>query len=269
MNKKSPFRKLVQLKTYKIVIPLFPFFVLYFIFYIFFTQKKQFYKRNNFEMNDDLIELYESYTTKDSNFDIYYINNNSKYDLIYLHGSRIKKEIHVEIAKKLNTITKYNIILPFYRGYGTSKGRLNEINIMGDMHLLKNAIKNRNTIKYLFGQSLGAAVAVYLGTILEAPKIILENPFYNARTIIKQFRFTKYINFLLTEKWETNKRIVNVKSIFMILLSEKDKLVHNKNGRMLADLVNNCTVETIEDATHFNAFKKQEFYKHVEGFINE
>lgn len=267
INKKNPLKKLLQPKTYKFLLPAAPFLVLHLIFYIFYTQKQRFYQKNNFYIEDSAITKYKTFAMPDSNFDIYIINNNSKYDLVYLHGSRIKKDIHCSIALKLSKVTGYNIILPFYRGYCTSHGRLNEITIMTDMHLLKNVLEKRNTVKYLFGQSLGSAVAVYLATIYDVPKIILENPFYNAKAVVNDYRFLRYLSFLMCEKWETNERIAKIKSSFLILLSSNDTLVRNKNGLMLAGLIEDCTVERLENATHFNANLNPKFYDIIEKFL--
>ncbi|KAM0687836.1 bem46 protein [Conglomerata obtusa] len=245
-------------------IPIAPFTLVFSLFYIFTNQTAIIYKENKFEIE---LNLLKSTKIERHNFDVYIIDNQSQTDLIYFHGSRIKKENHLEICKALFDATKHNIIVPFYRGYGTSVGDTKETSIMIDIHILRQIMKARDTKQILFGQSLGAAIAIYYALDANVDKIIIENPFLSMKRVVKDFKFRKYLNFLSTEFWPSCERIDKLRCPILFIISKLDKLINNKHSEVLLKLCKNGEKCVIEDANHFNAYRKDKnYFKRIADF---
>ncbi|KAM0674253.1 bem46 protein [Gurleya vavrai] len=253
--------------TISFLIFILPYFTIFLIYYIFDSQTKKLYKQCYFSVD---VPLLFSKDFEKTNFDCYIINKNSKTDLIYFHGSRIKKEIHFEIVNKLSEETRFNIIVPFYRGYGTSKGRTTETNLKTDLHILSYLLNIRNTKQIIFGQSLGAAISIYYANINQIDKIVLENPFYSMKHVVLDFFFRKIFVFLLTEKWASFEIIGNLESKILFLVSRKDQIIENKHSNMLADKCKNKEIVYLENAHHFNGYKvENDFYKIIGDFFRK
>lgn len=267
---------------YKSIYPIFLILFLHSFTVLFLSQnsliyhKKHFSDKKLFSLNKNT-KLLKSVKIDYGCFNIYILENkNFNQDILFLHGSKIKPEIHMKIANRLYAMG-YNIIMPFYRGYGQSKGITNEINIMVDMLSLQCIMKERNKNFVIFGQSLGCAVAFYLNKICNynGRKMVLENPFLNLRNLLAGMMWKKYLNFLLVDSWDNNKRIGEYRkkkrNKMMIMYGRKDQLVRYKNnGAVLVDIngVDNVCVRELEEANHFNSFKFEKYYEYIEELLN-
>ncbi|EJW01609.1 hypothetical protein EDEG_03852 [Edhazardia aedis USNM 41457] len=253
-----------------------PYFILLSFHFHFLQQHRMIYQSNKFDIDELKLckRIHYNKTKnkeKDNYFDIYSIEMNSPNDLIYFHGSRIRKDIHIKIANKLAKTTKCNIIVPFYRGYGSSNGSINEVTIMSDVKLLNKVMKNRKNTEILYGQSLGCAAALYYASLSGNYNfLILENPFNTMKEVsYDTYSLSPFFGWVLTEKWPNDKRLKEYKGKVLFLISQKDNFVKAYHHKSLSNLCDKIEIKYLEGATHFNATLNEEYYKNIEDFIND
>ncbi|KAM0685421.1 hypothetical protein COBT_003370, partial [Conglomerata obtusa] len=176
---------------------------------------------------------------KNQNSDIYIIDNKQNIDIIFFPFNGANLESYESIVEYLTKYLRCNIIIPLYRGFLTSKGKCNEINIMTDMHILKKVMLTRKNKVYVIGDYLGCAVGVYFASIFNVNGIVLSRPFYDLKRAAGMFFFGQIFSFLFAEKWETNERISFLTCKIVILVSEYDKFIDPKDCYDLNKLCKN------------------------------
>jgi len=171
----------------------------------------------------------------------YHIKDIKKYKtILYLHGNAgsLENRIH-----KINHFENLNVnfLLLSWRGFSGNKGKPTEKGLYEDaksaIRWLKNkGIKEENII--IYGESLGTGVATEIAQNKNFAGVILETPFTSMVNVGK----TKYpffpVSFLLKDKYESDKKIKNIKSPILIMHGEVDKLVPFWMGKKLYNLAN-------------------------------
>lgn len=177
----------------------------------------------------------------------------SDIDIIYFSGN--DQSIN-DFKSKLQILQKseFNIILPVYRGYLNSKGSTNELEIMIQVHHLSEMIKKRKTRVYVIGYSFGSAVALYFNKIFnDVIKIMLVSSFYSVeRVITERYKFSILFKYLITEKYENDKRIIDCKNKVLFVVGGSDTNIEFTNTKDLhAIYIKHQNVKTDEDLIIF------------------
>jgi fermentation-respiration switch protein FrsA (DUF1100 family) len=161
---------------------------------------------------------------------------------IYFHENAGNIGFRIPFITYLLKKIGVNVLVVGYRGYGYSEGEPSEEGIMLDSEaVIDYMLKEENEITtmidqsnvYIFGRSLGGAVAIYIAEKLkpQVKGIILENTFSSMGDMVDHlFPFLKrFKNFLLRNKWPSNERIKNLDYPILFISSEKDELVPCKH----------------------------------------
>jgi fermentation-respiration switch protein FrsA (DUF1100 family) len=157
---------------------------------------------------------------------------------IYFHENAGNIGFRLPFTQLLIKELKANVLVMGYRGYGYSEGEPTEKGLMLDAEAIVDYVFNKETELsefidknniYIFGRSLGGAVAVYITEKLK-PNIrgvILENTFSSMGDMVDHlFPALKSIkSLLLTNHWPSRDRIKNLKYPILFISSEKDELV--------------------------------------------
>lgn len=166
---------------------------------------------------------------------------------------------------------KMNVLIVGYRGYGKSQGKPSEDGLkldgeavanwaFGNDAIAKAFIDQKNV--YLFGRSLGGAVAAHVAYKCKLPfkGVIIENTFASMGSLVDTlYPMLKYIkDFLLKNKWETNKIINQIEYPMLYCRSEFDELIPKSQ---MDELYNNSTKAKFK---RYYVIKKG---THNEGFI--
>ena len=163
---------------------------------------------------------------------------NNKKTFIYFHENAGNIGFRIPFSEFLIRQLHVNVLVVGYRGYGYSEGEPTESGIMMDAEAIVDYVFNKETEitefidksnVYIFGRSLGGAVALYISEKLK-PSIkglILENTFSSMGDMVDHIfpylRRVKY--FLLRNKWPSKERIKNLKYPIFFISSEKDEIV--------------------------------------------
>jgi len=196
--------------------------------------------------------------------------------LIFYHGSGRSACENKEIIGNLEGLP-LNIILAEYPGYGRdpSGQKASESLILPNsltlaQHIKKNLPQNQQF--FIYGASLGTAVATYVASKLTPDGLILRNPttsiFETAKVLYKTYP-SKLIEILLKSHFEAFKWAKEVKTNVLILYAEKDTWIPLKLAKEQATNFNKSKVSfhIIKDADHMNTYSFPEYKTHFQGFI--
>ena len=227
-------------------------FLIIFIIYIlilailFFLQRSLLYhpSENNY-FDDNLIVSIDKVKikTKD-NIELlgwYHKKNSKNYKtILFLHGNTgsLENRIH-----KINHFENMNInfLIIAWRGFSGNKGNPTEKGLYEDAESAINWMKNEgieiNDI-IVYGESLGTGVATEIAQNINFAGVILESPFTSMIDAAKNKYPFFPIRFLLKDKYESDKKIKNIKSPLLIMHGEVDKIVPFWMGKKMYDIAN-------------------------------
>ena len=181
--------------------------------------------------NDDNIELLAWYHEKDI----------EKYKtILFLHGNAGSLENRIHKINHFNDMD-VNFLIISWRGFSGNKGQPTEKGLYKDaksgVDWLKNkGVKQENII--IYGESLGTGVATEIAQNKNFAGVILESPFTSMVAAAKSKYPIFPINLLLKDKYESDKKIKNIKSPILIMHGEVDKIVPFWMGKKMYELAN-------------------------------
>jgi len=163
--------------------------------------------------------------------------------LLFLHGARQnlgRSAFRVEQLRDLG----FSVLAIDYRGFGASSDELpSETGVIEDAAAAWRWLGERHPGKprYVFGHSLGGAIAVQLAAALaeapvaEAPKgVIVEGTFTSIRDMFGTFRFGWLpISMLITERFDSLATVPRIKAPLLIVHGSNDSIVPSRFGQLL------------------------------------
>ena len=179
----------------------------------------------------DNIELLSWYHNK---------NTNDYKSILFLHGNAgsLENRIHkINHFKDMNV----NFLLLSWRGFSGNKGKPTESGLYEDARsavrwLKSNGITEKNII--IYGESLGTGVATEIAQNKNFAGIILESPFTSMIDAGKDKYPYLPVRLLLKDKYESNKKIQNIKSPILIMHGMVDNIVPFDMGKKMYELAN-------------------------------
>jgi len=239
-------KSLIKMNYFTIIILTFLLIYFFILFTTYFFQRNLLYHPNeNNYFGDPLLVSVEKVKIKThDNIELlswYHNKNISDYKtILFLHGNAgsLENRIH-----KINHFKDMNInfLLVAWRGFNGNKGKPTERGLYEDARsavkwLNSKGISENNII--IYGESLGTGVATEIAQNKNFAGIILESPFTSMVDAAK----TKYpylpVKFLLKDKYESDKKIKNIKSPILIMHGKVDNIVPFYMGKKMYDLAN-------------------------------
>ena len=148
--------------------------------------------------------------------------------------------------------TGYDVLMPDYRGFGKSTGRIeSEAQLHNDVLIAWNYVaanypdKNR----VIYGRSIGTGLAAKLATEVPADLLILVSPYESIMKVAKRY-YPWVPSFALRYPLETNKLLPTIKIPTLLLHGTDDKLISIDNSRALVKLNPNIKLVEVEGAGH-------------------
>ena len=179
----------------------------------------------------DNIELISWYHSK---------NLNDYKTILFLHGNAgsLENRIHkINHFKDMNV----NFLLVSWRGFSGNEGKPTEKGLYQDADsavawLKSKGISENNII--IYGESLGTGVATEIAQNKNFGGIILESPFTSMIDAGKDKYPYLPVRLLLKDKYESDKKIKNIKSPILIMHGKVDNIVPFHMGRRMYELAN-------------------------------
>jgi len=158
--------------------------------------------------------------------------------IIYFHGNAGNLSNR---ALRYGLLAKdgYGVLAISYRGYGKSKGNPTEKGFYKDGRAGFEFLKKEGVEDILiFGESLGTGVAVQMALEFRNKGVILEAPYTSIPDIAGRIYFWLPVNLLARDKFESIKKIGNIKSQVLIFHGIEDNVIKIKYGRKLFNTAN-------------------------------
>ncbi|CAG8572483.1 39379_t:CDS:2 [Gigaspora margarita] len=211
--------------------------------------------------------------------------------IIYFQGNAGNMLFRIPIFTKLilystNIVKNLQIVAIGYRGYWFSTGSPSEKGLKIDALAIYDSVRAlypKNPI-YIYGHSLGGAVALYLASNEKIQKdlkgIIIENAFTSIKdmvtTIYPQkwlpYKYLVNIPFLNRNKWDNYHMIQGIKIPILFLSSRNDEIVPQEQMIELhkkAKMSKKKVWIEFENALHEDIYSHKGFVEAIKVFINE
>ncbi len=186
----------------------------------------------------------------------------SRGTLLFLHGNA------GNISHRLDSINifhklRLSVFIIDYRGYGKSTGKPSEQGTYTDAETAFNYLVNENNIEseniFIFGRSLGGAVATWLAEKHTPTGLIIESSFTSIADIGNHYYPYLPTSLLARIKYSSIDRIANIKSPTLFIHSKHDEIIPYKYGKQLF-------TEALMETTTAKSFLEING-DHNEGFI--
>ncbi|RIA99510.1 Alpha/Beta hydrolase protein [Glomus cerebriforme] len=190
------------------------------------------------------------------------------------------------LLSSTNSISNLNIAAISYRGYWLSTGSPSEYGLQKDAIATYEFVRKlfpKNPL-YLYGHSLGGAVALYLASQPSIQKdlsgIIIENTFTSIKdmviTIYPQnwlpYKYLVRLPFVLWNKWENSRVIQEITTPMLFLSSRNDEIIPREQMLKLYELAGKSEKKVWVDfdkALHMNTHIFKEYLESIKKFIIE
>ena len=101
---------------------------------------------------------------------------------------------------------------------------------------MKQGVKEENII--LYGESLGTGVAIEIAQNKNYAGVILETPFTSMVDAAKKFYPYIPVSLLLKDRYENEKKVININIPIMIMHGEQDTIVPFTMGKKIFKIAN-------------------------------
>ncbi|KAH3671227.1 hypothetical protein WICMUC_004744 [Wickerhamomyces mucosus] len=174
----------------------------------------------------------------------------------------------------------YNVFIYSYRGYGFSTGEPSEMGLKIDADTAMNFLAQHDQISkssiFLYGRSLGGAVAIYIASknYFNVHGVILENTFINLRACIPHiFPLLSNVAFLCHDKWDSEKDIlqINQEVSVLFLSATDDEIVPPQHMDRLYKVCNstNKNIVRFKDSKHNETVTFPNYWDIIYEFITK
>ena len=167
-------------------------------------------------------------------------NINNFKTILFLHGNAgsLENRIH-----KLNHFKEMeiNFLIIAWRGFSGNKGKPTEKGLYEDARSAIRWLKQKGVGKeniILYGESLGTGVVTEIAQNENFAGIILESPFTSMIDAGKDKYPFLPVRFLLKDKYESDKKIKNIKIPILVMHGKIDNIVPFHMGKKIYELAN-------------------------------
>ena len=157
--------------------------------------------------------------------------------MLYLHGARWDVRGSVQRMQLLHSLG-FSVLGIDYRGFGRTSAELPSERMACEdaraaWHWL--AQKHPHTQRYVYGHSLGGAIAVQLATeIDDAAGLIVEGTFTSIPEVFGTLKWGWLpLRALITQRFDSVRRVAHVKAPLLVVHGSEDELIAPAMGRAL------------------------------------
>lgn len=157
--------------------------------------------------------------------------------LLYLHGARWDVRGSAPRIRRMQELG-FSVLAVDYRGFGRSTDTLpSETMAYEDARAAWDwlAAEHPGRPRYIFGHSLGGAIAVHLASeVHDAQGLIVEGTFPSIPEVVSTFRWGWLpVGGLITQRFEASRRIDRVRVPVLVVHGTEDRLIPPMLGRAL------------------------------------
>ena len=160
--------------------------------------------------------------------------------ILFLHGNAGSLENRIHKINHFNYMD-VNFLMIAWRGFSGNEGRPTESGLYEDARSAVQWLKDKGVTEkniIIYGESLGTGVAVEIAQNKNFAGIILESPFTSMIAAGKDKYPFLPIKILLKDKYESDKKIKNIKVPILVMHGKVDNLVPFDMGKKMYELAN-------------------------------
>ncbi len=151
--------------------------------------------------------------------------------VLYFGGNA--EDVSDMLPEMAQALPNHALYAMHYRGYGGSSGQPTEAALHADALALYDKVLARHPNISVIGRSLGSGVAVRLAANRPLVRLVLVTPYDSVLSLAKaQYGFFP-INWLLTERFESDRLAPDLKVSTMMLLAEHDDVIPRRHSEAL------------------------------------
>ncbi|WOI47621.1 alpha/beta fold hydrolase [Acidovorax sp. BLS4] len=159
--------------------------------------------------------------------------------LLYLHGARWNVSGSAGRMRRMQSMG-FSVLAVDYRGFGRSSAALpSETTALEDARAAWNWLAQRapDQPRYIFGHSLGGAIAIDLAAMVNDEKgTIVEGTFTNIPEVVATFKWGWLpVSGLITQRFESARKVAHIGSPLLVVHGSDDSLIPPTLGRKLYD----------------------------------
>ena len=197
----------------------------------------------------------------------------SKHVLLYFHGNGEHVYDSVEVARRI--AHHVHVLAISYRGFGKSDGDPSEDGIYRDaeaaLHHLMHEKKFSEDEIFIYGRSLGSAVAIHIAQKRAYRGLILEAPFLSAKALAEAYGFGWVPLPGIATAFNSGAKAAHVGSRALFMHGDIDAVVPIDQGRDLFDAygADNKQFKTVIGAGHNDIIivAGDDYWRWVEDFL--
>ena len=247
----------------------------------FYPEKRHFLTPSDLDLQFEDIHLETSANNK---IHAWYLpaKENARGTILHLHGNAENISTHIGGVYWLPQ-KAYNVFLLDYPGYGKSEGSASTPSALDSIEQSIKYLVERNDSLIVFGQSLGASLAIHAVANSAYRKhikaLILESPFASYRQIVREkisniwllWPFQWPLSLLVSDTFSPEKGIAQISPIpLLIVHSQVDKIVPIHHGLQLFKHAKEPKeFWKLDHAPHIQAFQEKEMRKKLISYIVE
>ncbi|OWY18904.1 alpha/beta hydrolase [Sphingobacteriales bacterium UPWRP_1] len=204
---------------------------------------------------------------------LYFTTPKPKGLIFYLHGNAANVQRYGRYAPDF-TQKGYNLLMYDYRGFGKSRGIINETTFYTDAQMLYDSIQQCLGFKQediiIYGRSLGTGIATKLAADNHPRALMLETPYYNIADVAQRRVPLLPYNELLRYHFRTDIWIKAVKCPVFIFHGTNDWVVPYQSGQLLLPFIGNpAHFVTIPGGRHNNLRTFTQYHQALQNFLQE
>ncbi len=165
----------------------------------------------------------------------------------------------------------YEILIPDFRGYGKSSGKLSEAKLFSDAQLWYELCQSRFPEEkiLIYGRSLGTGMATQIASLNRPNRLLLENPFYNMAELAKK-HFPGFPHHqLLRYPFRNDRYIQEIQCPIFVVHGTADEVVPYESGkRLVTSRDQDVRFWTINGGGHNNLSTYPDYYRFLKEALN-
>ena len=158
--------------------------------------------------------------------------------VIFWHGNGGNLSLWLDVIAELRS-RGFSVLAVDYRGYGASTGRPSERGLYHDadasVRLLNEKFRTAAVPVIYWGRSIGSSVAAYAASKTPPDALVLESPFPDVRTILRDNPVLWLLSFLSSYRFSTSKHLEHYTGPLLVVHGDADTIIPYGAGRRVFD----------------------------------
>jgi len=189
--------------------------------------------------------------------------------ILYFHGNRKNISWYAKYAPQF-THHGFEVWMIDYPGFGKSTGKFSEqilYDWAGYMYKFAQTKFSSDSI-IIYGKSMGTGIAAHLASVQPCKKLLLETPYYDYPSVLRQYLPIYPIEWMIHYKMPTYRYITNVNASITIFHGTDDNVIRYGNAERLKQFLKpGDEFVTIKNGRHNDLFSFKQTVEKLDSLL--